>query len=83
MKIDLIDEKASPPWRPIYPMSEEELAALKPELEFLLKHGRIRDSLSPYGTPIFYVKQKDKLRLVFDFRALNKNTVKNRAPLPN
>jgi hypothetical protein len=56
MKIDLIDEKLPPPWRSLYGMSDEELAALKPELQFLLKHGRIRDSLSPYGTPIFYVK---------------------------
>ena len=82
MKIDL-EPGLTPPWRPIYPMNEKELTSLKEELEFLLKHGRIRESISPYGAPVFFVKSKDKLRLVFDYRALNKQTIKNRAPLPN
>ena len=63
-------------------MNDEELKALKQELMHLLESGRIRPSISPYGAPIF-VSQKDKLRLVFAYRALNKQTIKNRAPLPN
>ena len=82
-KIALIDPSAKPPSRPIYPMSEQELAALKEELDFLAKNGRIQHSVSPYGAPIFYVAQKGKLRLVFDYRALNKNTIKNVTGLPN
>ena len=82
-KIELIDPSAKPPSRPIYPMSEQELSALKEELDFLTKNGRIQHSASPYGAPIFYVAQKGKLRLVFDYRALNKNTVKNVTGLPN
>jgi hypothetical protein len=80
--IELINEQMEPPHRPIYPMTSEELSTLREELDFLLKHGRIRNSTSPYGAPVFFVKQKDKLRLVFDYRALNSNTVKNRTPLP-
>ncbi|TPX40313.1 hypothetical protein CcCBS67573_g10629 [Chytriomyces confervae] len=64
-------------------MNEEELKVLKEELTYLLKNSRIRESTSPYGAPVFFVKQKNKLRLVFDYRALNKLTIKNRAPLPN
>ncbi|TPX52255.1 hypothetical protein CcCBS67573_g09911, partial [Chytriomyces confervae] len=84
MKID-VDPSAnsSPPYRPIYPMSAPELKALQEELTYLLKHHRIRPSTSPFGAPVFFVKQKDKLRLVFDYRAVNRLTVKNRAALPN
>ena len=52
-------------------------------LTTLYKNGRIRHSVSAYGAPGFYVKQKDKLLLVFDYRALNKNTIKNVTALPN
>ena len=48
-------------------MTDEELKALKQELMHLLESGRIRPSISPYGAPIFFVRQKDKLRLVFDY----------------
>jgi hypothetical protein len=38
-----------------------------------LKRGTIRSSDSPFGTNYFYVKKKDgKLRLVQDYRPLNK-----------
>lgn len=64
-------------------MSELELKLLREELDYLLKNERIAPSMSEYGAPIFYVKQNGKYRLVFDYRALNSNTVRNRAPLPN
>jgi hypothetical protein len=82
-RIDLIDPDQRPTVRPLYAMSEAELQALKEELEFLLKHGRIRPSVFAYGFPVFYVAQKGKLRLVFDYRALNKNTVKVTSTIPN
>ncbi|KAH9273590.1 hypothetical protein BASA83_003919 [Batrachochytrium salamandrivorans] len=44
--------------------------------------GFIRNSSSPHGAPCFFVKQKDKLRLCMDYRGLNKNTVKDRNPIP-
>ncbi|KAH9274022.1 hypothetical protein BASA83_003661 [Batrachochytrium salamandrivorans] len=34
------------------------------------------------GAPCFFVKQKDKLRLCMDYRGLNKQTVKDRNPIP-
>lgn len=43
---------AVPPTRPTYQMSLSELAELKKQLDDLLRHGFIRPSQSPYGSPI-------------------------------
>lgn len=74
---------AQPPFKQLYNLAPKELDALRQELDRLLKLGLIRDSTSPYGAPIFFVKQKEKLRMVIDYRALNKITIKNRTALPN
>ena len=43
----------------------------------------IRPSASPFGSPILFVKKKDgSLRMVIDYRAVNKMTIKDRYPLP-
>ena len=45
--------------------------------------GYIRPSVSPWGTPVLFVKKKDStLRLCIDYKQLNKVTIKNRYPLP-
>jgi hypothetical protein len=52
-------------------------------LEELLKKGYIRPSVSPWGAPILFVKNKDgTLRLCIDFQQMNKDTIKNKYPLP-
>jgi hypothetical protein len=52
-------------------------------LEEALATGCIRQSKSPLGAPVFFIKKKDgKLRFVQDYRALNAITRKNRYPLP-
>ena len=82
-KIELLPD-SKPPWQPTYHMSEKELGLLKDELARLLKLGHIRRSSSPYGAPVFFVEEKTgKIRMVTDYRALNKLTVKNRTALPN
>ncbi|KAG8472564.1 hypothetical protein CXB51_034519 [Gossypium anomalum] len=51
----------------------------KREVEF----GFIRSSVSAWGAPVLFVKNKDKTtRLCFDYRQLNKVTIKNKYPLP-
>jgi hypothetical protein len=53
------------------------------QLEELLKKGYIRPSVSPWGAPVPFVKNKDgTLRLCIEFRLLNKYTIKNKYPLP-
>ena len=67
----------------MYPLDQVELAALKEQLDNLLASGRIVHSASPFGAPILFAKKKDGgLRMCIDYRALNRNTVLDRYPLP-
>lgn len=80
--IDLVPD-GSPPYGPIYPLSQTELQALREYLDENLALGRIRPSKSPADAPILFVPKKDGgLRLCVDYRGLNKVSVKNRYPLP-
>src|SRR5262249_29956138 len=41
-------------------------------------------SVSPYGAPVFFIEEwTGKIRMVTDYRALNKLMVQNRTALPN
>ena len=72
-----------PPWGPIYPLSEKQLEALRDYLAKMLKKGKILPSKSPAGAPILFVpKPGGKLRLVVDYRGLNKVTIHNKYPIP-
>ena len=60
-----------------------ELAELKKQLDELLQKGYIRPSISPWGSPVLFVKKKDGiLRMCMDYRQLNEVTIKNKYPLP-
>nr|GEY75286.1 putative reverse transcriptase domain-containing protein [Tanacetum cinerariifolium] len=66
-----------------YRMDLIELKELKDQLQELLERGSIRPSVSPWGTPVLFVKKKDgSMRLCIDYRELNKITIRNRYPLP-
>lgn len=81
--IPLQDPASQPPFKPLYRLSPTELAEVDKQVKSLLAKGYIEPSSSPYGAPILFVEKKDKtLRMVIDYRALNKLTVKNRYPLP-
>ena len=80
--IELVDG-ARPHKRPIYRMSVAELHELKKQLDEMLAKGFIRHSKSPYAAPVMLVPKPDGgLRLVIDYRALNRDTIKNSYALP-
>ena len=47
-----------------------------------LANGFIRRSTSPAAAPVMFTERNDKLRLVVDYRGLNKITVKDRGSFP-
>ena len=78
-----VDSESKPPHRPLFQLSPRELKAAKEYVEKLLKQGKIRPSKSPYGASLFFVKDKNGLRGVVDYRALNRIKKKNNAPPPS
>lgn len=75
-----LKEDTIPPRRPSFQLSPAELKATKEYITKHLKSGKLRPSKSPYGAPLFFVRQKGELRGVIDYRALNLITKKNNAP---
>ncbi|KAH6597042.1 hypothetical protein BASA50_004801 [Batrachochytrium salamandrivorans] len=71
-----------PAYGKIYHLTREEDTVMQEWIKDNLRQGFIRSSSSPHGAPCFFVKQKDKLRLCMDCRGLNKNTIKDRNPIP-
>jgi len=75
---------AKPPFRHPFRLSSEEKEELRKQLEQLVEREHIRPSKSPYGAPVLFVRKKDgTLRLCIDYRALNKQTIRDRYPLPH
>ena len=82
-EIDL-EPGGTPPSRPAFRLPKPHLDELKTQIDGLLQKGLIEPSKSPYGAPVFFVKKADgSLRMVCDWRQLNKITIKNKACLPN
>ena len=80
--IPLVNENLTV-FKQMYRLSPSEKSELENQLADLLKRGHIRPSVSPFGSPILFVKKKDgSQRMVIDYRSLNKLTVKNKYPLP-
>ena len=74
---------AAPVSKTPYRMSTAELKELQMQLEELLKKEYICPSMSPWGAPILFLRNKyGTLRLCIDFKQLNKVTIKKKYPLP-
>ena len=74
---------AAPVSKTPYRMSTPEMLEMKMQLQELWEKKHIKPSVSPWGSPILFVKYKHgSLRLCIDYRKLNKVTVKNKYHFP-
>ena len=77
------EEGAVPPNKPPYRLSPKEHEELQAQIDDLLAQGHICPSQSPYGAPVFFVLKKDgRWRMCINYHALNKQTIRDRYPLP-
>jgi hypothetical protein len=75
----------APSNRNAYPLSVVQLQEQTKQIGGLFKHGLIRESTSPWGAPVLFVrkpKTPGEWRMCIDYRALNSKTLKNAYPLP-
>lgn len=80
--IPLMPDAKPPPHR-YYRLSPKEKEEVEFQLKGLIKKGFVTPSHSPFGAPILFKDKSDgSFRMCVDFRALNKQTIKNRFPLP-
>lgn len=80
-EIPLMDDTPVRQWYRRIPPSEYEV--VKAHINMLLEAKVIRESCSPYASPIVLVKKKDgSLRMCVDYRQLNARTRKDAFPLP-
>ncbi|MCV6575203.1 MAG: reverse transcriptase family protein, partial [Cohaesibacter sp.] len=78
-----VEPGSKPPYRPPYRLGPAEQDELEEQIKDLLAQGFIRPSCNPYGAPVLFVPKKDgRWWMCIDYRALNKQTVKDRYPLP-
>lgn len=73
------------PFKRSFRLSPREKAEVEKQIHTLLENGLIRPSNSPFGAPVLVVSKPHspgEFRCVFDYREINKLTVKNRWGLP-
>ena len=79
---EIVTEGCPPYFRP-RKLNPKMLEATKEHFAQLLQDGIVRESVSEYASPLHIVpKSSGENRFVGDYRSLNRQTVKNRYPLP-
>ena len=67
----------------LYPVPYRMRESLKKDIDDMMKMGVIRESNSPYASPVVVEKKKDgSNRVCMDYQKLNKLTVFNPEPMP-
>ncbi|KAF5445037.1 hypothetical protein F2P56_034120 [Juglans regia] len=76
------DLKSTCVWIYIYPYYQK--AKIERLVTKMLRSGIIRGSQSPYSSPVLLVRKVDRSwRMCVDYRALNKDTIKDKYHIPN
>eukprot|EP00882_Tetradesmus_deserticola_P000856 GHRQ01000930.1.p1 GENE.GHRQ01000930.1~~GHRQ01000930.1.p1 ORF type:complete len:1344 (+),score=98.92 GHRQ01000930.1:408-4034(+) len=77
-------EGEKPILRPMFRYSPLEMQEMQKQIGQLLQLGYIQPSSSPFGCPVLFVKKprSTELRMVIDYRHLNRLTKRNGFPLP-
>ena len=76
-------EKYKIPAPRLYRLAPSEDAELQKQLKDLTAHGYIEQVTSPFGSGILFVpKANGKMRMVVDYRPINRLTVVDKYPLP-
>lgn len=76
---------SKPPYRKQFRLSPLERAEIDKQVQRLLRLGHIQPSHSPFGAPVLVVpkpRSPGEWRLVYDYRELNKLTLRNNWPIP-
>ena len=77
-----VDPGSKPPYRPPYRLDPAEQDELEEQIKDLLAQGFICPSCNPCRAPVLFVPRKDgRWRMCLDYRALNKQTIKDCYPL--
>uniref|UniRef100_A0A8P4KC93 Peptidase A2 domain-containing protein n=1 Tax=Dicentrarchus labrax TaxID=13489 RepID=A0A8P4KC93_DICLA len=76
---------ARPPWKNQYPLKEEAIQGIEPQIEGLLKAGVLKITQNPQSnTPLLPVKKPDETyRMVHDLRAVNEVVTDFPAEVPD
>ncbi|CAI7858870.1 unnamed protein product, partial [Closterium sp. NIES-54] len=73
---------AKPVYRAPYRLYPTEVTDMKKQIEYLLDKKLICPSTSPYSALVLFTLKSDgSVRMCIDYRALNKQTVKNKYPI--
>ncbi|XP_066969245.1 uncharacterized protein [Macrobrachium rosenbergii] len=74
---------ASPVKQSPYRLNPVKRDIVEKEIRYMLEHGLIRPSVSPWSSPIVLVKKPDgQFRMCVDYRKVNTNTKNDSFPLP-
>ena len=69
--------------KPLFKLSPLELEEAHKQTQYMLEHGFICPSDSPYGAPVLFAPKKDGgHQFCINYHWLNKRRVQNRYPLP-
>ena len=82
-RINLIDN-SKPAFVPNFRLPVSRRNIVESLIKDMESQGIIKESLSPYNSPLLLVSKKDGTwRIVIDYRHLNKNMIPDKMPMPN